>query len=354
MRLLLHDASTGWSGKARVFFAAARALKARGYDVTVACPAGSPLEIRCRDRGWETMPIRPTATLAGRIRDLRRAVRDRFLDAVFVHNEADDLAGSVAVRLAGRGAVVRRLAAGELPATGWRTRIARRFAPGTFLFTGTSPPDRVTWPRTEVVRGDLGIELPSGPRALASVTIRGVPRLACIASRAARPHVLNVLRMVALLAERHPRVHLTLGGADLPADDLRLQAAALRIAPMVEVSHQEDDLLRSCDVVWVTADADDAALGCLAAMARSLPVFAPRTDVTERFITSGVQGELFPALEPPVLAATLARYAAHPARLTRAGRAARDRAAREFTERDLANGFEQAARVAHERSVLNQ
>ncbi len=354
MRLLLHDASTGWSGRARAFFAAARVLVARGYDVTVACPAGSPLESRCRDRGWETEPVRPAPTLAGRIRDLRRVVRDRFLDAVFVHNERDDLAASVAVRLAGRGAVVRRLAAGDLPVTGWRTRLARRFAPGTFLFTGTAPPDGVTWPRTEVVRGDLGIESPTGPRVLASVTDRGAPRLACIASPAARPHVLNVLRTVALLAERHPRVHLALGGTGLPVDDLRLQAAALRIAPMVEIRHGEDDLLRSCDVVWVTADGDEAAFGCLAGMARSLPVFAPRTQVTERFITSGVHGELFPALQPPVLAATLARYAAHPARLMRAGRAARDRAAREFTERDLANGFEQAARVAHERATVSR
>jgi hypothetical protein len=83
-------------------------------------------------------------------------------------------------------------------------------------------------------------------------------------------------------------------------------------------------------------------------MGRGVPVFAERTRITEHFVADGVHGELFAALEPPDMAASVAVLAAQPSRRSALARAARDRVEQEFNEREMANGFEQATRLARD------
>jgi glycosyltransferase involved in cell wall biosynthesis len=204
-----------------------------------------------------------------------------------------------------------------------------------------------------MLRGELGVDLTPlsrDERPLAAG--RASPRLACIASRDARKRVINVLRTVALLSERHPRVHLSIGGPAAQEEELRIHAASLNIGRLVEFhqSGAESEALRSAQLAWVVADGDDAAFGCLHAMARGIPVLTEQSAVTAHFIEQGVHGTLFPALEPPAMAADVSVYVAQPGRREAAGRAARHRISRQFTEREMANGFEQATRMVRESS----
>ena len=353
MTVLFHDSSTEWSGKSRAFLDAARALQTRGHQVAVACAPRSPLEMRCRDRGLPTALADPGATIAGRVREFRHALLEEFREVLIVHDEADDLAASIAVRSTRRGAVVRRLPCGVMPDDGWRTRAARRLAPVTYIVSGVTVREESAPGRARIVVAEPGIDAPTSPPGrMITVERRDAPRLACIATGHAVHRILNVLRAVSLMAERHPRVHLSMTGTNLPVDELKLHAAVLNIAAQVEIRPGDaDEVLRHVDVAWVVAEADDAAFGCLAAMAHALPVFAERNAVTEHFVGQGVGGELFPRLQPPVMAATLAVYTSQPARRLRAGRAARERVVQSFSEREMASGYERALRTAREQIV---
>ena len=354
MRLVFHDTSLHWSGSVRAFYAAGRALAARGHEVTFSCPPHSALEGRAREAELPTVPMRGGAVLTQALR-LRRLLRDHVTDVIFVHDEAGDLAASAAVRMVRRGAVVRRLPAGESLAPRWRTGVARRLAPVTYFLTA-SPQEIPPPPSGTIVRGELGVAIPlrSRERSLA-IDGRASPRLACIATGRSQQRVYGVLRTVALLAERHPRVRLTILGYGLAVDELRLHAASLNIARLVDFLPEsaEDEALANSEIVWVVADGDDAAFGCLSAMARGLPVFAERTSVTEHFVTAGIHGELFRSLQPPLMAATVADYAAQPAQRARIGRNARLRVEGEFSEREMANAFERASLNASELAALD-
>jgi glycosyltransferase involved in cell wall biosynthesis len=353
MRLLFHDTSSHWSGSVRAFFAAGRALTARGHEVVFSCPPRSALEWRAREAELPTVAVRGR-NVPAQARGLRRSLRDRVIDVIFVHDEAGDLAASAAVRIARRGAVVRRLPAGQAMVPGWRTNVARRLAPVTYFLTA-SPEEIAPPPAGTIVRGELGVAIPlrSRERAL-PFDSRATPRLACIATGRSQQRVYSVLRTVALLAERHPRIRLTLLGYGLAVDELRLHAAALNIARLVDFlpTDSEDEGLTNAELVWVVADGDDAAFGCLSAMARGLPVFAERTAVTEHFVTAGIHGELFRSLQPPLMAATVADYAAQSGQRARVGHNGRLRVEREFSEHEMANSFERASRNASELAAL--
>jgi len=60
---------------------------------------------------------------------------ERFVETVFVHSEAEQLDVSLAMRIAGRGGIVRRVPAGSTPQLGRATSVALRLATGGFVFT---------------------------------------------------------------------------------------------------------------------------------------------------------------------------------------------------------------------------
>ena len=355
MRILFLETSTTWSGNARAFFAAGRALAARGYEVTFACAPRSLLEAKAREVGLSTIAADPDSGVFSRALLVRRALLVHFLDVVFVQGERDELAASLAIRITRRGTIVRRWPAGAVPHRGWQAKAGRKLGPMTHLLTALPPEAVPPSIAASAVRGEPGIELPPlvrDPIFLADG--RSAPRVVCITSRGSRRGLLNVMRAVSMLSERHPRVQLAVVGEAMTADELRLYAATLNIARSVELVGDggADEALRSAAAAWVVADGDEAAFGCLDAMARGVPVFAERTAVTERFVVTGLHGELFAALQPAEMAAATAVLAAQPQRRAALARAARERVERDFTEREMANGFEQATRVARDAGRL--
>src|SRR5665647_1901073 len=111
MRTLFYHASSHWTGSSRAFAVAARGLAARGEPVTVVCQQGTSAERGFVQEGLDIVPVPPASTVARDAWRLRAVLKERFIEVVFLHTEREHLVASSAMRLAERGAVIRRIPA---------------------------------------------------------------------------------------------------------------------------------------------------------------------------------------------------------------------------------------------------
>lgn len=361
MRVLFYHAERGWSGRARAFAAAARNLAERGYQVFYVCQPDSAVEQRVSGAGYDVVPIRgrPGVRMAMRLGAL---IRERFLEVVVVHSEREQLAAALACRIALRGAVVRRLGAGEPLTWGRRARLALRFAASGTLLTrlDDDPPPMPNPPpdgTIEPVWGDLGIDITRHDAAVTAARpmsrVGDTRVIACLSdARTSRGAVATVLRTIALLAPRHPELRLVLLGAGSDDEDFRIHAAALGITKIVTQLGERDDelaVLRAADAGWVIATGDTAAFAHLDLMAMRVPVIADREPLALRYVADGITGLLLPPGDPPATAAALATFLAHDAQRLAMGNAARARVTREFPESAMVDAFYTAVEAARDR-----
>lgn len=339
----------------RAFFAAGRALAARSHEVAFACPPGSALERFAAAAAIPVYPVDEPRTWP-RARAVRSAIEAHFADVVFAQDTETHVAAALAARRTAHTAVVRRIPAGAVFPSDRATRWAERLAPAAYLVTApTGGADAI--PTVPTIHATVGVDPlpprddrgPGGPPALDGET--GL-HLACLTTDDDAPRALEVLRTLRLLAERHPRCRLTMIGIVRRRDECRVLAAAMGVADRVQwvAGHGERaDALTGATVAWVLAGGDAEAFACLDAMARGLPVLAPRSPVIERYVDEEAQGTLFGTLRPPSMAAAVERLLAQPERRARVSRAARARISGELTELAMASAFEHAARLAHSR-----
>lgn len=361
MRVLFFHAGREWSGEARVFAAAGRALMGRGYQVTYACPAESVAERRAAEEGLETVPMDLGGPWLMQAHRLKQVLLDYFVEVVYVHDEREQLIASTAVRLAERGAVVRRTPAGGRLVTSRAARFAMRLAATGFVFTSANELQSAVLPTKralEPVIADLGVDVsryesvrPAAPQSLGGAGTGRV--LVCVYEPSARLRIATVLRTVAMLAPRHPDLRLVLVGRGADHEDLRMHAAALGITNAVKLLGERDDqlsVMSSADIGWVAADRDDAAFGALDFMALRVPVLAERGSVVQRYVADGITGILLPPGDVPTTAATVASFLAHDDDRQAMGNAGHVRVARDFTERRMVDGFEHAIVSARDRT----
>ena len=362
MRILFYVVSPEWRGSARAIATLARGLSARGHSVTVACPSDSPVEQHLERGAYEVLEIRAGATLAGSAGHLRRALQDRFVQVVCVHTDRAHVVAATAARLAGRAAVLRRVPAGERLAPSSGARVALRFAATGFVFASNeevraAPP----LPLARLVP----VVAPLGVRASAYDSVRPAARsvagtgagtrvLVCMHDGSARIRAGNVLRVVALLAKRHPELRLIFVGPGSADADLKVHAAALRISRTVSFLGERDDylsILALADLGWVVSNGDDGAYALLDLMGSRVPVIAERGTLAEHYVPDGIAGIVLPAGDAHDAAASVARLLAHDDDRAAMGDAANARVAREFSEEAMVDAFERAAVSASDRSV---
>lgn len=362
MRVLFHITARRWSGSVRAFALAAHGLSARRWETTLACPPGSEVEARLSSEGLEVVPIDPDAGWLRRVFRLRRALRERFVEAVFVHTADEHLAAAAATRLAERGGVVRRVPAGgelDLPR---RARRAMRLASSGHLFTtaeslaaAPSPPRRAFEPLVAELGVDATVHDAVTPAARATLGApAGTRLLVAVTGADARVRAPHVLRTIALLAARHPDVRLALLGHGADHPDIRMHAAALGITNIVSVLGERDDrlaVLRAADIGWVIAGGDDAAFGYLDLMASRVPVVAARDGLAQHYVADGIAGLLLPPDDAAGSAAVVAALLGKEDQRQAIGGAGRMRVAREFPLEAMIDGFERAAQAARDRSL---
>jgi hypothetical protein len=357
MRLAFLSEAVEWNGATRVFAMAGRAFREAGDEVRFVVRPETALHERI---AAENLPIEPWPSggwLFSAFR-LRRILQDNHIDVVFVHSQSEHFMAALASRFGGGAAIVRRTGPGQRLALGWATRIAARLARAAFMFTNQSDAHaaRVPARRGPTVVAELGIPVDgTRPEADSSGARPRDPfHIVCLYDGVARGLTALPIRTVALLADRHPEVHLSMVGTRSDAEDIRMHVAALNVLDRVALLGERDDLpfvMREATFGWVACRGDDAAFAMLDLMAAGLPVVAPDDGIARRYVADGITGVVVRSEDATLAAGALAGVLGR-AELVRAmADAARARVAREFPQSRMLEGFDRAAKAARERST---
>lgn len=358
MRACFVAHGAAWSGSTRAFADAATLLAAHGYETCLVAPAGSEAE-RCL--GAEGHDVIGVATTGGWLRAgwrLRRVIAARLTEVLFVHDDRDQLAAAAAIRLAGRGAVVRRTAAGERLSLGREGRLAMRLAATGFVFAHADD-----MRSTEPPRGALaalvappGVQAPAAATPRPSAAVGAIQpdgqRLVIFAGADRRHELLVALRALALLAPRLPALRATVFSPAADADAVRIEAAALGVADRLDwrtTGARRDDVLAIAALAWVIASADDAVFAILDALRHGVPVLGERTPLFARYIEDGMTGVLRHRSDEAQWASVVAATLAHAERAD-AMRTAAQRSAGRWPLDAGADGWLQVATAARDRT----
>jgi glycosyltransferase involved in cell wall biosynthesis len=364
MRALFFVGQQSWSGGARAFCAAAGGLTARGHQVTVVCPGGSAVERRAVALGLDVVSSNPDSSGAGSAWTLRNVLRERFVEVVFVHGDRDQLVVGSAMRLAERGAVLRRVPSFERVSLQRSGRVALKMAATGLLLSSdselhaaTKQADLPTFPVPATV-APLGVSVtsydtvPSAPRVSLGVPNDGL-LVVCCYEPGARLRLGTAMRTLALLVAHHPEIHLVVIGPGSRDEDLRMHTAALGVSNYVSFLGERADhleILRAADAGWVVAGGDDAAFAFLDLMAMGIAVVSERGELPQHYVADGITGILLSPGAPSSMASAVAAFLALPDRRAAMGNAGRTRVHRDFSDTEMIDGFEQAAVAASDRT----
>lgn len=360
MRVLIYAGDSRWTGSSRALLAGARALASREHTVTVACCAETRLDIEARTAGIETVPIDATATAAGGAWDLRRVIKEKFIEVVLVGSERDQLVVSSARLFADRGAVLRRVPSFEnLELLGSGKLALRLAASGVIVSTDLEAQTVNTagWTiPTAVV--PLGIDpstfdaveaaTPAELRAPTDATV-----IACSYDESGRYRIATIFRTLALLGPRHSSLHVVVFGPGSRDESLKLHASALGVGSLVSFIGETDDdrrVMRAAKAGWIVSSGDNAVYACLDLMALRVPVLAERTPLTQHYLADHITGKLLTSGDPAYTASAIAAFLGSQDKLTAMGNAGRARVQREFNETAMVDGFDRAVNAAGDRT----
>jgi glycosyltransferase involved in cell wall biosynthesis len=300
-------------------------------------------------------------------RRLRRIFRRWDADAIFVTTDREHLIAATACRLAGNGTVVRWTQAGRRLQMGMSGRWAARLARTSYLFSSENDRRRSSVPKTAVdvsvaqigvdvstypANGAAATEAPAGDSAGDQEKDPQLKYVVCVYDPTSRGRAATAIRTISMLAPRHPNLRLIIVGPGSDDEDLRMQAAALRVLHLVSFLGERDDvisLMRDAHLGWVVADADTGAYGILDLMALGIPTVASEGGIAQRYIANGISGALYPPDDSASTAATVAGMLLSDETRETMGKAARTRVAREFPESEMIEGFDRAANSARTR-----
>lgn len=357
MRALFYHSDSAWTGASRAFATAARGVAARGEPVTVVCCEGAALAQALEGSSVDVVTMPTGGAVGGDAWRLRAVLREKFIQVVFLHTDREHFAVSSAMRLAERGAVIRRIPAGGSVVLNRAGKLAGRLSVSRLLFTTEGDRARAAAVERAFV-APLGVTVSNAAEARAAsraaLDIADDTRLiVCVIDRHARSRINTALRTLALLAERHPDLRLAVVGGCDHMDDTRMHAAALGVMPLVRFMGDRLDsasVLAAADVGWVAAEGDDGAFACLDFMAASVPVLAERSPLLATYVPDGIAGVLLPRAESSDTAAAVAQFLANEGQRVAMGHAGRTRAQRDFSETAMIDGFATAANAAGDRA----
>lgn len=360
MRVLFYYGDSQWSGSARAVLASARGLAARGHPITIACCGDSPLDLAARDAGIETVPINATSSTAGGAWDLRKVIKDRFIEVAVVTSERDQLVVSSARLFADRGAVLRRIPSFEGIELQRSGKLALKMATSG-LVVSTEDERRVAAPTgwaipTSVV--PLGIDASTydeiGPATRRELRAPDEGMLiACSYDESGRYRIATIFRALALLGPRHRHIHVAIFGPASLDEALKMHASALGVGSFVTFVGDTDDnrrIMRAADAGWIVSGADNAAYACLDFMGLRIPVIADRTPLTQHYVADGITGALLSAGDASYTASAVAAFLASREKLMAMGNASRTRVQRDFGETAMIDAAERAVNVAGDRN----
>lgn len=376
--MFLHSARE-WSGTARLFARAGRGISERGAKVTLLVTPDSNVHLAVSPRRdpnqprhtpipepFEIIPFSTEGWFFSAARRLRKIFRRWDADAIFVTTDREHLIAATACWLSRSGSVVRWTPVGKKLEMGmagmWATRLGRT----SYLFASETDRRAANIPRNAIESGvaEIGVDVasyptdeagtPAGEQDSASDRKEAEPLdyIVCVYDPTSRGRAATAIRTISMLAPRHPNLRLMIVGPGSDDEDLRMQAAALRVLHLVSFLGERDDeisLMQDAHLGWVVADADTGAYGILDLMALGIPTVASENGIAQRYVAHGISGALYPADDSASTAATVAGMLQSEESRVAMGKAARTRVAREFPEGPMIEGFDRAANSARTR-----
>jgi glycosyltransferase involved in cell wall biosynthesis len=376
--LFLHSARE-WSGTARLFARAARGISERGAKVTLLVTPDSNVHLAVSPRRdpnqprhtpipepFEIIPFSTEGWFLSAARRLRKIFRRWDADVLFVTTDHEHLIAAAACWLSRDAAVVRWTPSGQKLNLGFAGRWATRLARTSFLFATERDRRVANIPKgaLESAIAELGINVahypPDGARnppeegdsASDQKPAEPLKYVVCVYDPTARGRAATAIRTLSMLSPRHPNLRLMFVGPGSDDEDLRMQAAALRVLHLVSFLGERDDqisLMRDAHLGWVVAEGDTGAYGILDLMALAIPTVASEGGVAQRYIAHGISGALYPPDDSATTAATVAGILTNEETREAMGKAARVRVAREFPEEQMIEAFDNAANSARTR-----
>jgi len=315
---------------------------------------------------FEIIPFAADGWFLSAARRLRKIFRRWDVDAIFVTTDHEHLIAAAACRGGGSGSVVRWTPAGRKLDLGFAGKFAGWLTKTSYLFASETDRRLSNIPRSaiEASVAEIGVDVATypanGAKAPASTEDSAVDAkpaephkyIVCVYDPTSRGRAATAIRTISMLAPRHPNVRLLIVGQGSDDEDLRMQAAALRVLHLVSFLGERDDqinLMRDAYLGWVVADADTGTYGILDLMALGIPTVASEGGIAQRYIAHGISGALYPPDDSASTAAAVAGMLKSEEDRVAMGKAARTRVAREFTETQMIEGFDRAANGARNR-----
>jgi glycosyltransferase involved in cell wall biosynthesis len=376
--LFLHSARE-WSGTARLFARAARGISERGAKVTLLVTPDSNVHLAVSPRRdpnqprhtpipepFEIIPFSTGGWFLSAARRLKKIFRRWDADVLFVTTDHEHLIAAAACWLSRDAAVVRWTPSGTKLNLGFAGRWATRMAKTSFLFATETDRRAANLPKRALdsAVAELGINVANYPTDGAKAPAEEgdsvsdqkpaepLKFVVCVYDPTARGRAATAIRTLSMLSPRHPNLRLMFVGPGSDDEDLRMQAAALRVLHLVSFLGERDDqinLMRDAHLGWVVADGDTGAYGILDLMALAIPTVASEGGVAQRYIAHGISGALYPPDDSATTAATVAGMLTSEETREAMGKAARVRVAREFPEEQMIEAFDKAANSARTR-----
>jgi glycosyltransferase involved in cell wall biosynthesis len=383
--LFLHTARE-WSGTARLFARAARGISERGAKVTLLVTPDSNVHLAVSPRRapnqprhtpipepYEIIPFSTEDWVFTAARRLRNIFRRWDADAIFVTTDREHLIAAMACWLSRSGSVVRWTPAGKRLELSFAGRLAAWLTKTAYLFASETDRRASNIPRNAIESGsaELGVDVASyptnGAKAIPETLGNDKPGegsssdkkdaeplkfIVCVYDPTSRGRAATAIRTMSMLAPRHPNLRLMIVGPGSDDEDLRMQAAALRVLHLVSFLGERDDqvsLMKDAHLGWVVAEADTGAYGILDLMALGIPTVASEGGIAQRYIAHGISGALYPPDDSASTAAAVAGMLQSEESRVAMGKAARTRVAREFPETTTIEGFDRAANSARTR-----
>jgi len=376
--LFLHTARE-WSGTARLFARAARGISERGAKVTLLVTPDSNVHLAVSPRRapnqprhtpipepFEIIPFSTEGWSLAAARRLRNIFRRWDADAIFVTTDREHLIAATACWLSRSGSVVRWTPAGKRLEMGFAGKFAAWLTKTAYLFASETDRRASNIPKNAIESGsaELGVDVASYPsNGAKSPSAEEAPPsdkkdaeplkfIVCVYDPTSRGRAATAIRTMSMLAPRHPNLRLMIVGPGSDDEDLRMQAAALRVLHLVSFLGERDDqvsLMKDAHLGWVVAEADTGAYGILDLMALGIPTVASEGGIAQRYIAHGISGALYPPDDSASTAAAVAGMLQSEESRVAMGKAARTRVAREFPESTTIEGFDRAANSARTR-----
>ncbi|MEE2839733.1 MAG: glycosyltransferase [Acidobacteriota bacterium] len=338
LKILYVDTEEVWRGGQEQVFTLMLGIKERHHQVCLASPGDSPLSVRARERGIETVPFRQRNELSlSAVLKLWVFLRNREFDIVYVNTPRAIFSGGLASRLAG---------------------VPLRICSRRVNFPLKSPLSRLkyNWFQERVVTVSLSIQetlIEGGVRPdLIQVIYEGVDldwidahqsnstlavgerlKVGTVAylSPEKGHHVL--LEAAARIVSRFPEVVFVLVGKGESMSKLRDKIRELDLENHVLFTGFRNDsetLMKEFDIFCLPSLSEGLSSAILVAMASSLPVVATQVGGIPELVVDGETGLLVPANDARQLAAALGQVLESQSLRRRLGQAGRRRVEQKF------------------------